>query len=64
VPEKKVLICHPCQKELVPRRTEFAYLGHSFYADILRCPGCGQVFIPEALARGRIAEVEMQLEDK
>jgi len=57
-------VCCKCQKALEPRRTDFSYLGHSFYADVLRCPGCGQVFIPEDLAKGRIAEVEMQLEDK
>lgn len=60
--EKK--ICHRCQKEMVPQKTDFTYLGHVFYADMLRCPDCGQVYIPEKLAKGRIAEVEMQLEDK
>jgi hypothetical protein len=36
----------------------------SFPADILRCPECGQVYSPEDLVKGRIAAVEMQLEDK
>ncbi len=58
------LICNVCQVPLEPRKTDFKYLGHSFYTDILRCPKCGQVFIPEELAKGRIAEVEKQLEDK
>jgi len=49
---------------MVPQKTDFGYLGHSFYADILACPECGLVLIPEELAKGRIAEVEMQLEDK
>jgi len=62
--EEKVLICYKCKKRLVPQKTDFSYLGHSFYADILRCPECGQVFIPESMAKGRISEVEMQLEDK
>lgn len=62
--EKKTIICQRCQKELVPQKTDFTYLGHSFYAEVLRCPECGQVFIPEELAKGRISEVEMQLEDK
>ena len=57
-------ICFGCQLELRPQKTYFTYLGHSFYADMLKCPGCGQVFIPEELAKGRIAEVEMQMEDK
>ncbi len=62
--ENPVLICHGCQQALTPLKTDFTYLGHSFYADVLRCPGCGQVFIPEELAKGRISEVEMQMEDK
>jgi hypothetical protein len=60
----RVLICQRCQLEMTPRKVNFSYLGHSFYADVLKCPQCGQVFIPEELAKGRIAEVEMQLEDK
>lgn len=58
------LVCHACQKPLEPKKTDFTYLGHTFYADMLRCPDCGQVFIPEALVKGRIQEVEMQMEDK
>ena len=60
----KVVICHKCQKELESKRTYFTYLGHSFFTDILKCPECGEVYIPEELAKGRIAEVEMELEDK
>lgn len=62
--DNKVIICAKCQKELKPAKTYLSYLGHSFSADILRCPDCGQVYIPEELAKGRIAAVEMQLEDK
>lgn len=62
--EKKVIICNKCQKELVPTKTYLSYLGHSFFTDILKCPECGEVYIPEDLAKGRIADVEMQLEDK
>lgn len=61
---ESTMICHGCQVPLEPRKTDFTYLGHSFYTDVLRCPKCGQVFIPEELAKGRIAEVETQLEDK
>lgn len=60
----RVVICYTCQKELAPAKTNLSYLGISFPADILRCPECGQVYIPEDLARGRLAAVEMQLEDK
>jgi predicted RNA-binding Zn-ribbon protein involved in translation (DUF1610 family) len=64
VTENKVVICFQCQKELQPIKTYLSYLGHSFYADILKCPECGEVYIPEELVKNRIAEVEMQLEDK
>ncbi|MBP6977235.1 MAG: hypothetical protein KBB71_02840 [Lentimicrobiaceae bacterium] len=64
MPEDKQLICSKCQKELVPKKTDFTYLGHSFFTDLPTCPGCGQVYISEELVRSRISEVEMQLEDK
>lgn len=60
----RVVICYQCQKELAPAKTNLSYLGVSFPADIFRCPECGQVYIPEDLAKGRMAAVEMQLEDK
>ncbi len=62
--EKKVMICYQCQTELQPAKTYLSYLGHSFFTDILKCPKCGEVYIPEELVKSRIAEVEMQLEDK
>lgn len=58
------LLCWKCRRELEPKQTFFHYLGHSFQTDILCCPGCGQVFIPEDLARGRMSQVERELEDK
>lgn len=58
------MICCSCQKEMIPQKTDFTYLGHSFYTDVLRCPECGNVYIPEQLVKGRMAEVEMELEDK
>ena len=62
--DARPLVCHACRLALEPRKTDFTYLGHTFYAEMLRCPGCGQVFIPESLVKGRIQEVEMQMEDK
>ncbi len=64
MPEKKKLICYKCQKELELKKTDFTYLGHNFFTDVPRCPECGLVFISEELAKGRMSEVEMQLEDK
>lgn len=62
--EKKAVICFKCKIELQPMKTYLSYLGHSFYADILKCPQCGVVFIPEELVKKRISDVEEQLEDK
>jgi len=64
VNEKEKWICNRCDLELKPANANFTYLGHSFRAEVSRCPGCGQVFIPEELVKGRIAEVEAELEDK
>lgn len=49
---------------MTPQKTYFNYLGHSFFTDILKCPDCGNVYIPEDLVKGRINQVEMELEDK
>lgn len=62
--EKTKLMCGKCGVEMAPAPTQFSYLGHVFRTEVLRCPSCGQVFIPESLARGRMAEVETILEDK
>lgn len=62
--EKQPMLCFQCKKELQPMKTYLSYLGHSFYVDILKCPECGEVFIPEELVKTRIVEVETQLEDK
>ena len=61
---EKQLICASCQCPLVKKRVDFAYVGHTFFADALRCPSCGQVYLPEELILGRVAEVEKELEDK
>jgi hypothetical protein len=45
-------------------KVAISYLGNAFPVDLLRCPGCGLVFIPEDLALGKMAEVERLLEDK
>ena len=62
--EEHKLVCNLCKMELEPTNAHFSYLGHSFRAEAPRCPGCGQVFISEELVKGRMAEVEAQLEDK
>ena len=62
--EEKKLICCQCNKELELKRTDFSYLGHTFFTELPRCPECGMVYISEELVNGRINDVEMQLEDK
>ena len=48
----------------VPKSTFFDDLGHNFHTEILGCPKCGEVYLPEALVKGRMADVERELEDK
>lgn len=62
--EKEKLLCEKCKIEMVPLELEFSYLSRSFRHKVLRCPTCGQVYIPEDLAKGRMSEVETLLEDK
>ena len=56
--------CRKCDLPMEPAETYFEYLDHSFHTKLLRCPNCGEVYIPEELARGKMAEVEQNLEDK
>ena len=63
-PPESGLYCHSCNAALAEKKTHFGYLSYSFSAKIQCCPVCGQVYIPESLVKGRIAQVEMTLEDK
>ena len=45
-------------------KVNISYLGNVFPVDLLRCPRCGLVFVPEELALGKMADVEKLLEDK
>ena len=58
------LICATCQQALVLGKVNATYLGSTFPVDLLRCPGCGFVYVPEALALGKMLQVEQALEDK
>jgi len=62
--ETRNLICHKCRVPLICAETRFNYLGHDFKANMLRCPKCGQVFIPEEIVKGRMTEVELAFESK
>lgn len=56
--------CNKCNVEMVPMEATFSYLDREFRHPVLRCPACGQVYIPEDLAKGRMADVEKALEEK
>jgi hypothetical protein len=57
-------ICDKCHIALELFRTDFSYMDRGFQTEALRCPSCGQIYLPEELVRGRMAEVEYLLEDK
>jgi hypothetical protein len=57
-------VCADCGEPLQLGKVDVSYLGNSFPVDLLKCPRCGQVLIPEELALGKMAEVEKALEDK
>ena len=40
------------------------YLENAFPVELPRCPKCGQVYVPETLATGKMLDVEKALEDK
>ncbi len=56
--------CGHCHVPLSIKPVQVEYLGSAFPVDLPVCPACGQVFIPESLALGKMAEVEKSLEDK
>lgn len=58
------LKCGKCGLTLVKQKTVFQYMGYEVYEELPRCPACGQVYLDEELVRGRMAEVEAEMEDK
>jgi RNase P subunit RPR2 len=58
------LICGKCKEALVKAKAVASYLGAEFPVELMRCPKCGFVHIPEALATGKMLQVEQALEDK
>jgi rubredoxin len=57
-------VCADCNVPMQLGKADVSYLGNSFPVDLLKCPNCGLVLIPEELALGKMAEVEKALEDK
>ena len=56
--------CAQCRVELQQREVRLRYLENTFSVELPACPVCGQVFVSEELAHGRMREVEQMLEDK
>jgi hypothetical protein len=63
LPEEGEWAC-ACGQDLTPASVNVAYLGSGFTITLLTCPKCGLVLVPESLALGKMAEVELLLEDK
>ena len=58
------LLCMKCDIALENGKAKFEYLGRVFESNVMRCPECGQVFLPEDLVSGRIKQMEEVVEDK
>jgi len=56
--------CAACDEPLVMRPVELEYLDSLFNVELPACPRCHHVLIPEALALGKMHQVERLLEDK
>ena len=58
------LVCQKCSIPLESGRVMVPYLENAFPVELPRCPQCGQVYVPETLATGKMLDVEKALEDK
>ena len=63
-PEDLQWVCRKCQRPLEAATVSVEYMGNQFTTALPTCPGCGFVLVSEALALGKMAEVEQILEDK
>jgi len=63
-PPESPWVCAQCGEPLVPAKLTVSYLGSAYPVELLRCPKCGLVLVPEELALGKMLEVEKALEDK
>lgn len=62
--KKQTIICRRCNVEMELIEVQFSYLNRSFRHKVPRCPKCGQVYVPEELAKGQMSKVESALEEK
>lgn len=58
------MICDKCGVEMAPGEVRLSYLGNDFTEELPRCPLCGQTYISEKLALGKMAQVEEEFEEK
>lgn len=56
--------CFACNRLLVAGPAVVDYLGNQLTTELPQCPSCRRVLISEALALGKVAEVEKLLENK
>jgi len=56
--------CAACNQPLQPAPVKVGYLNSVFNVELMACPQCGLVLVPEHLALGKMLEVEQLLEDK
>jgi len=59
-----ILLCAKCSVEMKIGKVKASYLGSEFPIELLKCPICGMVYVPESLATGKMLQVEQALEDK
>lgn len=57
-------VCGKCNVPLENDEITLHYMGNNFPILMPKCPKCGQGYIPEELALGKILQVERALEDK
>lgn len=60
----RTLMCCKCGVPLQIKEVTFHYLNFHVNNKLPACPSCGQVYIEESLAIGKMKEVEMSLEEK
>ena len=63
-PEDLEWMCAACNKPLEKRTVTVSYMDNQFTVELPACSQCGFVMISEAVALGKMAEVEQILEDK
>jgi len=62
--KRSIPICGRCNVRMKEIDITFSYLGKAFKHKVMRCPKCGQAYIDESLANGRMKDVEKMMEEK